>query len=302
MGPNIHHLLLFEAVSRSPTITAAAERLMISQPAVSKQLQQLERAIGAQLVQRGSRRIRLTEAGQAVATLAQQIVQLADQVPEAIADLHSLRRGRLRIGATPSIATYLLPDLLVRFSRKFPGVRLHVETENTPLLASRLADRAIDVALAESSIHSPQIRSRIFAQDEMLPVAPPDHPLAKKITTLHQFLAESLISHAPIASVMSYVEQVLHTRGFDIKPAFSLPSTEAIKRAVSAGLGVAIIPRLSARAELRAGQLAPVSLKDFTLKRPLCFCTLTGTASSKALIALDCLLKHAVRGTLPPLK
>src|SRR5687767_9056512 len=114
------HLAIFRAVATSETMTAATERLMVSQPAASKQLAQLERAVGATLVDREPRGVRLTDAGRTLAAYAERIFALADEAERAVRDASFVRSGRVAVGATPTLGAYVLPGVLVHFRRRFP--------------------------------------------------------------------------------------------------------------------------------------------------------------------------------------
>ncbi len=286
MAQNLNHLALFDAVAQAGSVTAGAQRLMVSQPAVSKQLKQLERALGVRLFDRTPKGIRLTEPGQLVAGYARRLVALSEDLDRALADLTTLRSGHLRVGATPTLATYLLPDLLVRFRTAFPAVRLHVETGNTPLVAARVASADLDLGLCESPIDDPRLDIRTFAHDDLVPIAPPNHPLARKRAVRPEtFLAEPFIVHEPLGAFQSIVERALAGQGLSVKPALTLASTEAIKRAVAAGLGVAIVSRLSVQNELAAGRLAAVRVHPLSLHRPLYRAQLKGRRPSPAAAA-----------------
>src|SRR6516225_5685295 len=127
MAMNLNHLAIFHAVAQTGSMTLGAERLDISQPAASKQVQELESALGVHLFDRIGRRIHLSQAGEILADYARRLFALAEEAEEAIADVRAARRGRLAIGASTTIGSYLLPGLLAEFSRRHPNVELLVE-------------------------------------------------------------------------------------------------------------------------------------------------------------------------------
>src|SRR5687767_2090471 len=130
MPLNFSQLAAFRAVADAGSVGRGAEKLLVSQPAVSKHIRQLERTLGVTLFDRTPKGVRLTSAGALLADYARRIFSLADEAEQAIADLRGLRRGRLAIAASPTLSVYFLPEVLVRFRRKFPGVMLSVEVEN----------------------------------------------------------------------------------------------------------------------------------------------------------------------------
>src|SRR4051794_885109 len=134
---NLHHLSVFHAVASTGSVSRGAERLEISQPAVSKQLRELERSLRTALFDRHPKGVRLTTAGEALADYARRIFALSDEAERAMADVAGLRRGRLAVGAGPTAGAYLLPRVLVEFRRRFPDVALHAETEGPDVLRQR---------------------------------------------------------------------------------------------------------------------------------------------------------------------
>src|SRR3954471_20047923 len=162
MDLNLNQLALFHAVADAGGVTRAAERVMVSQPAVSKQVKELERSLGTRLIERHGRGVRLTEAGRVLAEYARRIVALAEEAQAAITDLDSLRRGTLALAVTPTLGTYFLPDALVYFRRRFPGIRVDVETADVARLRSRFVggEDPPDVALADETLTFPGMARR----------------------------------------------------------------------------------------------------------------------------------------------
>src|SRR5262249_48150999 len=134
---NLNHLAIFHAVAQTGSMTRGAERLDISQPAVSKQVQELERVLGVHLFDRIGRRVRLSQAGEILADYARRLFALAHEAEEAMADVRAVRRGRLMIGASTTIGTYLLPRVLAELARRHPEVEVLVAIENTEQIHRR---------------------------------------------------------------------------------------------------------------------------------------------------------------------
>src|SRR5206468_2202239 len=141
---------------------------MVSQPAVSKQLKTLERAAGARLFDRHPKGVRLTGAGEVLADYARRIFGLADEAETALADLQSLRRGQLNIGAGTTIGVYFLPELLVRYRQRFPGIQLGLEIEGSAILQRQLLDGTIEFGLTEVPIRRPEVEATVFMHDELV--------------------------------------------------------------------------------------------------------------------------------------
>ena len=172
---NFNHLAIFRAVADEGSISRAAERLMISQPAVSKQVAELERALKSKLADRLPRGVRLTASGELLAGYARRIFAMADEAERALGELAGLRQGRLVVAATPTLGVYWLPSLLVRYRQAHPGVEMRMEVHPTATIARLLSEGAVDVGLAESAVESDGIDSLVFMKDRMTAIAPGIH-------------------------------------------------------------------------------------------------------------------------------
>jgi len=243
---------------------------MVSQPAVSKHIRQLERTLGVMLFDRTPKGVRPTPAGELLAEYARKIFALADEAEQAIADLRGVRRGKLAIAASPTLGVYLLPKLLVKFRRRFPGVTLSVEVENSVVLQRRLLDGDVELGFSEVQPQQREIESHVFVHDQLVAVASPRHALAKKRTiSLAALCQEPFVVRETGSTTKSMVERALAERGLTITPAMALGSTEAIKHAVGGGVGVAIISRLAAAPDLATRRLVQLNVKGLPLRRPL---------------------------------
>jgi DNA-binding transcriptional LysR family regulator len=293
-------LSVFDAVARHGNVTRAAEALSVTQPAVSKQLKALQRQVGAKLFDRAGRGVRLSADGEVLADYARRIMALADEAESQMNELRGLRRGQLSIGAGSTVSVYLLPEAIVRFRQRFPGVSLHLETGQSQLLRERLRDGSIEFAISEASLPSPEFQSTVFTSDELVGIVPIEHPLAgTKSITAAKFATEPFVVRSAESGTQSLVERVFRGRGLSVKPLIAVSSTEAVKRAVAAGLGVSIVSKMSLGLELEAKKLAVVRLRDVPLRRPVFLIRQRSRSESRAAIAFLCLLKHVVRGTLP---
>ena len=267
---NLHHLAIFHEVAQERSVSKGAERLMISQPAVSKQLRELERAIGARLFDRLPRGVRLTEAGELLLSYSGRIFGLAAEAQRALEELRGLARGRVRIGASTTIGVYLLPELLVRFQKAHPGIHVQPEVSRSDILESRLMEAQLDVAFAETFSGRQELVAEVFGHDELVAIARPAHPLARnRRVSAARFCNEPFIVRDTGSETKSFVQRALAAKGLTVRPVMSLGSTEAIKRAVAAGIGVGLVSRLSIGLEVKVRRLAVVRLHDLSIQRPL---------------------------------
>lgn len=300
MPLNLAHLAVFHAVAETGSVTLGAQRLMVSQPAVSKQVKELERALQTKLFDRHPKGVRLTDAGRTLCEYARRIFSLAAEAEAAVSDLTALRRGSLAVGASPTLGTYLLPTALVYFRQRFPGVRVRLEIEHSHLLRARLNEGVLDLAITNADVRWPELDASPLLPDELVAIAPPSHPLARKRRVTAEMLCrEPFIVRETGSGTRSLVERALAAEGHPIEPALSLSSTEAVKQAVAAGLGVAMVSKLVLRDDVANGRLAVLPLTGFTLRRPVHLVRPRGSAHGKAVAAFVCVVKHAARGSLP---
>ena len=296
---NLNHLAIFQAVADAGNITAGAERLHISQPAVSKQLQELERSLGAPLLDRLPRGVRLTEAGELLAGYARRLFALEAEAELALAELKGLERGSLSIGASVTIGSYLLPQALARFYKRYPGLELSVEIANTESIQRKLLDGALDIGLTEGQTSFVEIEADEFRQDELVAIAAPTHPLAQSAAsvTIQRLCEEPFVVREPGSGTRLALESALAERQLTIRPAMSLGNIEAIKRAVAAGIGVAFVSALTIEMEVAAGSLAVIELADFTLRRPFHIAGVRGRHRSRAAQAFLTMLRDDTKPT-----
>jgi len=291
---NRNHLALFHAVAKAGSITHGAAAARVSQPAVSKQITELEAFLGVRLLERLPRGCQLTEAGKILENYAHRWSTLEEDAARAIAEYRGLKRGRLTVGASLTIGGYLLPRVLAEFHRKFPEVELQLEIANTEQIQRALMEGRIELGLTEGLIESEELESKVFLQDELVAIAPAGHPLLKKErVTVSELCREPLILREEGSGTRAVVEHALSRKRIKIKPLLSLASPEAIKNAVAVGMGIAIVSRLIVALELQVGSLGIIHLKDMTINRPLHLQRIRGRSQSPAQVKfLEVLKMH----------
>jgi DNA-binding transcriptional LysR family regulator len=277
---NLNHLAVFHSVATERSVTRGADRLLISQPAASKQLKLLERSLGAALFERNPKGVRLTPAGELLANHARRLFAIKADAERAMADFQGIARGSLSVGASTTIGIYMLPELFVEYRRRHPGIQLRVTIANAADVQEQLLDRSLDVGLTEAFVSDARLEARVFARDELIPILPPGHPLLKMRRISAALLCrEPFVVRETDSTSPSTVEQALARKGLSVRPVMSLSSTEAIKRAVAAGVGVAVVSRLAVSLELEAHRLATVPVSDLSLSRPFHRLTVPGRSS-----------------------
>lgn len=289
---NRNHLALFRAVAEYGGITAASRSLRISQPAVSSQISALERQIGAKLFDRLPQGARLTQVGEVLFDYARRIGRLEEEAQEAVADHLGLRKGRLAVGASTSIGSYFLPEIMGQVARQYPGIQLSLLISNTEEIQQALTDGTLDVGLTEGFASSEAFEVAIFREDELRLIVPVDHALTRQTPVkLEHVLGYPLLAREAGSGTRAVVERALAQKGVEATPAMSLGSTEALKRAVAAGLGVAWVSELTLGHELSSGILAAVAVEDFSIRRPLHRLMLIGRTASAPVRAFESILQ-----------
>jgi len=267
---NRNHLAAFHAVARAGSISRGAEQLMTSQPAVSRQVADLEAELGVTLFDRLPRGVRLTDAGGVLAEFAHRMAVLEQEADRAIRELRGLARGRLAIGASTTIAAYVLPPVFGEFHRRHPRVELSMEVANSDVIERKLLDGELDLGLTGIGTTRAELEAQPFATDDLAVVAAPSHPLANRPRVAAADLAgESFVVREPGSGMRAAADRALADRGIAVVPVMTLGSTAAVKRAVAAGAGLAFISRLTVDLELQAGLLVVVPVSGLTVRRPL---------------------------------
>ncbi|HEV3265111.1 MAG TPA: LysR substrate-binding domain-containing protein [Acidimicrobiales bacterium] len=249
MRPQLHQLEYFVAVAEDRHFTRAAERLHVAQPSVSAQIRQLERTLGTQLFHRAPGKVSLTDAGELLLPLARRALADVEELVDGVADLDSLQRGRVAIGATPSLSTTLLPAALSRFHQRHPGVALAVTEQGSRRLVDGLESGELDVALAILPLHQPLLDSVTLAIEELVVVTSADHPLAARrrieIADLSQV---PLVMFRDGYDLKTVTLSVCHQAGFEPVVALEGGEMDGVLALVGAGLGAAIVPSIVASA------------------------------------------------------
>lgn len=279
---SFHQLELFYAVARQGSVTRAAEALHISQPAVSAQLAELERALGVPLLERlaGGRGVRLTEAGLLVYEHAAHIFALAEDLERGIADLKGLRSGQLIVGASTTLGEYLLPPALGRFKARYPDIMVDLKISNTSRITELVRRGELDLGFVGEVADIPELAVEPFTEDTLVVIAAPHHPLLKQprgaapippmpIVTLEDLQQHGFIAREAGSATRNVAERYLRQHGVEPRVLMELGSNEAVKHAVAAGLGVAILSRFAIQVELRAGTLCEVPVAGWDCRRPL---------------------------------
>ena len=276
---NIHFpsLRAFYEVGRCGSFTAAADRLFLTQPAVSKAVSVLEERMGLALLERTSRQVRMTEAGQALWEHARSIFALERAALDEMAERRGLRRGRLVIGASTTIASYWLAQDLARLLARHPGMDIEVSSGNTQSMVARVLDGSVEMALVEGPVGEERLDCHWWRNEPLLLICPP--ALAVNPRDLSQ---TRWVVREQGSGTAQVVETYLTLAGIQPRQRVVVESNQAVVELVVAGSGVAIVPAVMAAAHLERGELQTLPWPLYPLERPLSKITLKGRPASPA--------------------
>ena len=257
-------LQVFHAVAKHLSFTKAAEALFMTQPAVTFQIRQLEEHFNTRLFDRAHGRIALTPAGQVALEYAERILGMSAELDTRLKEMSGQVAGPLLIGASTTIAEFLLPQVLGEFKARYPGVVPRLFVANSEAVQDRVAERALDLGFIEGESHLPSLVSDVICDDELQVVCAPAHPLAKLKSATPKALTEhSYISREPGSGTREVIDHYLQKAGVSpdaMQVVMELGSPEALKGLVATGLGFAIMSRATVVKETQLGQLVQVPL------------------------------------------
>jgi DNA-binding transcriptional LysR family regulator len=284
-------LRIFATVARLGSFTRAAELLYLAQPTVSQQLAALEAQLGVELVERLPRQLRLTPAGAALLPYAERILALAEEAVSAARDAAGLASRTLRLGVGHALATYLLPDLLRRFD---PQRLARISVGNTAELLELVAADTVELALVGSPAQHPNVIVTPFMRDELVAiVAPQDAWATRPEIALDDLRQRVLLTREPGSALHATVRRLLGAAALASDNVIVMGETEAIKRSVEAGLGVALVQRIAIDREVAAGNLCMLPLHGVDTQRSYAYARREGHELSAAARDLVALLEQA---------
>ncbi|MDR2239983.1 MAG: LysR family transcriptional regulator [Zoogloeaceae bacterium] len=258
-------LQVFHAVAKQLSFTKAAEVLFMTQPAVTFQVKQLEEHFNTRLFDRGHGRISLTPAGETVLEYAERILGLSSELDVRLAEMTGQVGGPLLLGASTSIAEFMLPRILGEFKSKHPNVRPRLIVANSESIETRVVEHTLDIGLIEAPSHQANLQCEVCCDDELMVICAPGSPLARNRELTPQLLAtHPFVSREPGSGTREVTDTYFREAGVPperLNTVIELGSPEAIKGVVETGIGFAILSRASVAKEKRLGDLLAIPLK-----------------------------------------
>lgn len=278
-------LAAFCAVVERRSFSQAAERLGVTQPAISLQVRALEKRLGTQLLDRSGRRVEPTEAGWRLYRGAQKMLALEDQlVSEVASTSEGELTGDLVLGASTGPAAIVVPVLLGEFQRTNPDVRVFLTVSDTHRVIERVADRELELGIVGASRRHRGVRFEPFFSDQVILACPPGHRFAGRTVTLDELREETLILMQEGAGVRQIIEDALRRRGVrlrDLDVRLELGLQESVRRAVEAGYGVTFISRTAVESELAAATLVEAQVEGLEATREISLASAAGRARTR---------------------
>lgn len=265
---NYTHLKSFLEVARSGSFTAAANRLHLTQPCISLHVKELEADLGLKLFVRQGRRVLLTEGARMVLSYAEAIFNVTDHLRQEVERLSSHRSGIISIGSGVFFAEHYLPEIVASFRKQYPTVEIRCETMQTRALMPKVLSFDYDCAFLGDVEASPRLEIVDLAYDDVIVIVAPDHPWSSRTSVaVDELAAWPLIAYPDGSETQAIVDALFKAQRVKPSSALVFASSEGLKRAVEAGIGIALIPRKPAARELREGSLKGLKIRGAPLRR-----------------------------------
>ena len=296
----LKQLRIFETVARHCSISRAATEMHLSQPAVSMQMKQLEEHLGVPLLQKTGKRISLTDAG---IELRVHAARFAAQMVALIASMQQfqgIERGLLRL-AVVSTANYFLPPLIATLNERHPGIRITLQVGNREAVLNSLANNVTDLVITGQPPDTSELNAQPFMDNPLVVIASPSHPLASlKQVSMHQLAKETLVVREPGSGTRAALERHFADFSMTLSVGSELNSNEAIKQAVQARLGLAVVSAQTIELELETRRLVTLAVEGFPIVRRWYLVQRSDRRLSAAALAFrDLLLKPDEAGNKP---
>ncbi len=292
----LHQMRIFHSLGRHMSFTRAAEELHLTQPAVSIQVKRLEESVGMPLVEQIGKKLFLTDAGKELFEACGDVLERLRVLDEDMTGLEEGVRGPLNLAAITT-AKYFMPHLLGAFLREHPAVEPRLTVTNQTRVVERLVDNEDDLVIMGTLPENLELEAAYFLDNPMVVVAPPDHPLVgKKRIPLARLVEERFLAREPGSGTRAARTRLFAEHGLTIRPYMELGSSEAIKQAVMAGLGISVLSMHNLRLELNAGLIAVLDVEHFPLMRQWYAVHMKGKKlSATTRMFLEFLLKDGAR-------
>jgi len=271
---NLYKLEIFAIVVQTGSFSAAADRLLLTQPAISQHIHDLEASLGARLFQRGRRGVSLTPAGETLHTYTREILRLLAEAENAVTDVQHLASGQVTVAATPGVGVYLLPDWIQSFRQQHPNLSVTVQTGTTPEIIAGLRRGKLDIGMIEGELEDGSEREGVgvleLEVNEQFVIVGIKHPWwARTSVRLDELTGQNLVMRQRNSQTRIWLDGELQRAGVTVQVAAEFDNVESIKRAVAKGKDITILPEYAVRSELEMRLLRALPVAEKPLQRTL---------------------------------
>ncbi len=284
---------VFGAVAKNLSYSRAAQELSITQPGVSFHMKGLEQEYGAHLFERVGKRLYLTDAGRTLAGYVQRLALLEEEAQVALQELKGLESGLLEVGASATIGIYLLPEIVGEFRKRHPGVKVNLRVGNKRHTLERLLRNELDFGLVAGPVTDSSLIAEPYLDDELVVIVAPTHRFARQpVIYPGELRRETFLVREQGSGTQERMDERLSQLGIEPADTMQLGSTEAIKQAVAANLGISLASRYTVEAELAGGRLSTANVPALTMQRHLLLLNHKDKRLSKTAMAFRLVLQE----------
>ncbi|CAH0139035.1 selenium metabolism-associated LysR family transcriptional regulator [Peribacillus sp. Bi134] len=277
-------LKVFVTVIEQKNFSRAGDILNLSQPGVSLHIRNLENELGTKLIYRSPKQVQITEPGKILYRHAKQMLNHYETAKREINEFNNVVSGTMKIGASFTIGEYYLPKVLAEFAAQYPMVDIQIIISNSNDVIQGIRSNKLDIGLIEGETNYKDIDVRPFMNDEMIVVVPPDHPLSQMDLIEGNMLQnQTWVLREQGSGTRTYSDKLLSSLELNIKKTFIFTSIQGVKEAVMAGLGIALLSRLTVQKELKSNELKTFHLKNEPIIRPFSIVKKLDFEASKAM-------------------
>lgn len=291
----VETLRVFVTVAEQSNFSRAAEMLNLSQPGVSLHIRNLENEFGTKLMHRSPKQVKLTEAGELLYKRAKEILSSYEAAKQDIHRLHDTVTGSLLIGASFTIGEYILPRMIAEFAEQYPQVEISLTIGNSEEIIQAIQENKLDIGLVEGNVALSDLSVTTFMKDELIIVAAAGHPLSLINSMETEFLHDQVwVQRESGSGTRAFSDQFIQQAALKVKRSYIFNSSQGVKEAVAAGLGLAILSRFVVQRELESKDLVEIPLNGIRIERNF---SLIRTADSITTMAMDVFAErvHAVK-------
>lgn len=275
----------FLEVARLSSFSRAAEKRFRTQPAISSQIRGLEEEVGAKLLDRSGGKVSITASGKLFQKFAEETLAARKAALTAIAETERVPRGEIVVGANEGTCLHILPEVFAEFKKLYPDVAVNINRSDYAKILESVIDNSVDFGVISLPVNDNRLSVVLIHRDELIIIAPPQHPLAKMQSATIADVAQYPLILPRAGHTRDSLEQLFHERKLKPRYAMELDSSELLKRFIAAGAGVGFIPRSNVAEDVRANAVVAIPISDATIRRDLALVFRKDKALSRAALA-----------------